>query len=649
MATLVPKPLLIYDGECGFCRYCVDYARALTGERVDYETYQLAAGQYPKIPLVEFRDAIQLLDGEERCSGAEASFRLLAIGGRPGLLWLYLRLGLFAWLSEALYQWVTRHRPLCHRLARLSWGSPWQPLDYERSTWLFMRGLALVYGAAFISMAVQIEGLVGSQGVAPLQPYLEAMRQQHGWLSLYWMPNLFWISSEDWLLQLVPWLGAGCSLLLLLNLYPRLCLYLNYLFYLSLVHAGQIFTRYQWDIMLLEVGVLAIVLSHWRLLGVWLCRWLLFRFMLLCGAVKLIGGDSSWSELTALSFHFETQPLPTAIAWYAHQLPEVLLQLMTILVFVIELGLSLLIFLPRNFRRVAAVGIVVLQLVIILTGNYNFFNFLVLLLCLFLLDDRWLTSWLPRMYSGDLSSARSGELMKARSGELMSARSGEPMKTRDGELVKTRDDELMKDSQGVGPIQVKWMPVMVAALLVGVSVIHTYSTLQQRYPAQPWLKLVQLTQPFFIANNYGVFAVMTQTRPEIVIEGSSDGLNWQAYRFAYKPGDPERAPDWSIPHQPRLDWQLWFAALKPKPEPWFENLMLGLLSNEVAVLRLLAENPFAVKPPRYIRARLFDYRFSTPEEKAQQGVWWQRTLLREYFPTIRLATKPVYVKPVLFR
>lgn len=617
MVTVVPKPLLIYDGECAFCRYCVNYARALTGEQVDYETYQLAAGQYPEIPQGEFRDAIQLLDGERRSSGAEASLRLLAIGGRPGLLWLYLRLGLFAWLSETLYRWVAQHRPLCHRLACLSWGSPWQPLAYEQSSWLFMRGIALVYGAAFISMAVQVEGLVGSQGVAPLQPYLEAMRQQHGWQSLYWMPNLFWISAADWLLQLVPWLGAGCSLLLLLNLYPRLCLYLNYLLYLSLVHAGQIFTRYQWDLLLLEVGVLAIVLSHWRLLGVWLCRWLLFRFMLLCGAVKLLSGDSSWSELTALSFHFETQPLPTAIAWYAHHLPEVLLQLMTVLVFVIELGLSLLIFMPRNFRRVAAVGIVLLQLVIILTGNYNFFNFLILLLCLFLLDDGWLRSWLPRMHSGDLPSPHSSAPDKGNS--------------------------------GMAQIQWRWKPVVVASLLVAISAIHTLSTLQQRYPPEPWRKLVQLSQPFFVANNYGVFAVMTQTRPEIVIEGSSDGVNWQPYRFAYKPGDPERAPHWSIPHQPRLDWQLWFAALKPEPELWFENLLLGLLSNEEAVLRLLAENPFTLKPPRYIRARLFDYRFSTPEEKARQGVWWRRTLLREYFPTIRLATKPVYVKPALFR
>ncbi len=586
------KPLLIYDGDCRFCRYAVGYAREVTAGRVDYQCYQTAAPDFPDIDLQTFRDAIQLFESGERYSAAEATFRLLAIGGRPGLLWLYQRLPLFAWLSERAYHWVAAHRTLCYRIAHLCWGEHWRPLQYQRTHWLFFRGLGLIYLIAFASIGVQILGLVGSGGIAPLAPYLEAVTHEHGWRGYFMAPNLFWLSSSDLWLTLMPWAGAVSAVLLLVNVFPRTSLWLNYVFYLSLVHAGQMFTRYQWDILLLEVGVLAIVMSYWPRLGTWLGRWLLFRFVLLSGAVKLLSGDSSWQDLTALAFHFETQPLPTPLAWYFHHLPEGALQAMAALLFVIELGLPLLIFMPRYLRYSAAAGFTLLQVMILLTGSYNFFNLLTLLLCLLLLDDSRFKAWVPLMHGADIHHP---------------------------------------------PKRPHWiLPGALTAVLLSASMTHTVATLRRSYPSEPWLSLVRLTQPFFVANGYGVFAVITRHRREIVIEGSHNGKEWLAYRFRYKPNSVMQRPTLATPHQPRLDWQLWFAALKSRPEPWFDNLLLRLLDNDPRVLALLAHNPFAETPPRYVRAGLYQYRFSTSAEKAATGAWWHRQWLGDYSPPLGL-------------
>ena len=584
-------PQLLYDGDCAYCRYCVGYARAVTGAQVVYRPYQVAAAEFPQVSRQQCRDAIQLFEGADHHSGAAAGCRLLAIGKRPLWYFLYRHLPLFAWVAERLYQWLARHRNGCLRLSRLCWGEHWRPLGYERTTWLFLRGLALVYLAAFASLGVQILGLVGSAGIAPLVPYLEAVTAQQGWQGILWTPSVFWLSAADGWLQWVPWLGVGCALLLLFNRVPRTSLCLSYCFYLSLVHAGQLFTRYQWDLLLLEASVLALVLMHWQQVGVWLMRWLLLRLLLLSGVVKILSGDSSWWQLTALGLHLETQPLPTALAWFVHQWPEALLRAATALVLVLELGLPLLIVLPRYLRLVAAAGIAVLQVSILLTGNYNFLNLLVLLLCVFLLDDAW---W--------------GRVRR----------------------------------QVIRPLR-RWQALVAAALvsvLVTVGATHIIVTFRQRPPPQPWLGLIRLTQPLFAANRYGLFAVMTASRREIVIEGSDNGVEWREYRLAYKPGSLDHSPSWNIPHQPRLDWQLWIAAQERQPGVWFENLLWQLLHNEPAVLALFAENPFPAKPPRYLRARLYVYRYTSAEERARSGNWWQRRLEGEYFPSTRLSEPP---------
>jgi hypothetical protein len=339
--------------------------------------------------------------------------------------------------------------------------------------------------------------------------------------------------------------------------------------------------------LLLEAGFLAIFLGYSRAI-VWLFRWLLFRLMFLSGAVKLLSGDRTWRELTALDFHYQTQPLPTPIAWYMQQLPGWFQRLSVGMVFAIELVVPFLIFAPRRLRLFAAACLVLLQILILLTGNYAFFNLLALALCLFLLEDRDL-----RLPEFALKVTRLSHRVRV-------------------------------------PLTVA---VVFVILFLGLS--HLIGQFLMLPPGVG--RLMSFAAPFGIVNSYGLFAVMTTTRLEIVVEGSDDRSHWQAYEFRYKPGDLHRRPAWVAPHQPRLDWQMWFAALGTYAEnPWFVSLMGRLLQGAPEVLRLLDRNPFAERPPRYVRALMYEYRFTDFKTRRETGNWWSRELLGSYLPAISL-------------
>lgn len=589
---------LVYDGDCGFCRYTVDYARALEAPGLVFEPYQQAAARYPGIALQEFRDAVQLFEPDGRHTrAAAASFRTLALAGRP-LGWrLYRHLPGFAPLAERLYHVVARHRGLAYRIARGLWGEPLRPASHVLVSALFLRLLGLVFLPAFASFLVQADGLIGSRGIVPVADYLDFVRARTEAVPWAQFPTLFWLGASDRAIQLLCWAGIGTSLLLTAGLLPRLSVLALYLLYLSLVHAGQVFMSYQWDILLLETGVHALLLLAWPALGLWACRFLLFRFMFEAGVAKLASADPTWADWSALRYHFETQPLPTPLAWYAHHAPATLLEFAAAATLAIEILLPLLIFLPRRLRLVPLAGFALLQVGILLTGNYNFFNLLALALCVLLLDDRQLATVLP---------AR------------VRARMDRPGTRPAGRMLR-----------------------LPAAVLCAVIVV--VSAVQLRYlvaghPLAVWqLALLQRVQPWFLCNTYGLFAVMTTQRPEILIEGSDDLARWRAYDFRYKPGEPPQRLGWNIPHQPRLDWQLWFAALAPDTvQPWFHNLAWQLLSGSEPVRGLLAGSAFRDAPPRFLRARLFDYRFSTPAERAAGAPVWQRKPIGEYYPPTQL-------------
>ena len=592
------RPRLVYDGDCGFCGYWARYWQQLTGDAVVYRPYQEVAAQYPAIALADFQRAVQYFtpDGAH-ASAAEASFLTLSHARGKGIwLALYRKLPGFAAIAELAYAFIAAHRPVFHRASLILWGRDYGPPRYDLISFLFLRLFGLIYFAAFVSFGVQAQGLIGSHGILPLAEMVDAIRAQSGPERFFLMPMVFWWNASDFAIQLVCWVGAGLSLLLTFNLVPRLSLFLLYVLYLSLLYGGQTFMSYQWDTYLLEAGFLALVLSFATVPGIWLLRWLLFRFMFMSGAVKLLSGDPNWRNLSALSYHFLTQPLPTPLAWYAAQLPARILQCATGATFFIELFLPFLIFCPRRLRFFAACGILLLQGCILITGNYNWFNLQTMLLCLLLFDDAALQRILPKLLI-----------------RVLPARPGKPV------------------------------PGGAAAVLVGVlALVIVFCSLVQmdvRFGGDPPVAaqtVDQLVDPLHIVSGYGLFAVMTTRRDEIVIEGSNDGIEWREYEFRYKPGDLARRPRWNIPHQPRLDWQMWFAALDdPQRLPWFSRFLAALLKNEPAVMALLERNPFPDKPPMYVRAQYYEYTYAGSGEKAK-GIWWDRRLLGLYFPAARL-------------
>ena len=407
--------MLVYDADCGFCVYWARYWQKLTGATVNYQPYQEVADQYPDIPVADFQRGVQYLTLEgRRASAAEAS--LLTLSHAPGKrywLALYKKLPGFAAVSEWIYAFIAAHRSAFYRASLVLWGRDHEPPRYDLASFLFLRLFGLLYLSAFVSFGVQALGLIGSHGILPLPDLVDAIGSRAGIERFYVMPMLFWINASDLAIQTVCWAGAGLSLLLVFNVLPRLCLILLFVLYLSLLYGGQTFMSYQWDTFLLEAGFLALLLSLAERPGIWLLRWLLFRFMFMSGVVKLLSGDPNWWNLSALSYHFFSQPLPTPVAWYAAHLPSSVLRFGTGALFLVELALPFLIFCPRRLRFGAACGILLLQSCILITGNYNWFNLQTMLLCLLLFDDAALKKRLPQPLVHVLSARKEGRAPKA--------------------------------------------------------------------------------------------------------------------------------------------------------------------------------------------------------------------------------------------
>jgi len=595
------RPRLVYDGDCGFCSYWARYWQKLTGDSVEYRTYQEVAAQYPTIPLEDFRRAVQYITPEGQHAGAaEASFLTLS-HARGKRLWLalYRNLPGFAAISELAYAFIAVHRQAFYRISLFLWGRDYAPPRYDLTAFLFLRLFGLIYLSAFLSFALQAQGLIGSHGILPLVRLVAGIASEFGRERFYLMPMVFWWNASDFAIQAACWMGVGLSMMLVCNLLPRLSLALLYALYLSLLYAGQVFMTYQWDIFLLEAGFLALLLSFAGTPGIWLLRWLLFRFIFMSGAVKLLSGDPNWRNLSALSYHFLTQPLPTPLAWNAAHLPSSVLVVGTGATFFIELFLPFLIFCPRRLRFVAAFGILLLQVCISITGNYNWFNLQTMLMCLPLFDDAALQTLLPQRLIRWLT---------------LHARANPPRRA------------------------VRAIVGVLALLIVFCSLAQMAARFGSNVPDMA-RAVDQFIEPLHIVNSYGLFAVMTTERDEIVIEGSNDGVAWREYEFRYKPGDVARGPSWNIPLQPRLDWQMWFAALDdPQNLPWFWHFLQRLLENEPTVTALLQNNPFPDKPPVYLRALFYDYTYASSEERAK-GIWWDRRLLGAYSPVADLKGK----------
>lgn len=487
------------------------------------------------------------------------------------------------------------------------------------SAFTFLRILGLIYLSAFASLWVQLDGLIGSNGILPAAEYLNALHRHFDGSILsqgIWKaPTFFWLGSADLALHLGCALGCLISILLMGGIVPGLSCLLLWALYLSYTTVAGDFFGFQWDNLLLEVGFLAVFLAPFNIRLqprslwsppswiLWVYRFLLFRLMFSSGFVKVRaegGGPNVWADLTAMNYHYETQPLPTALAWYAHQLPEGFDKASVAGALFIQLAVPFLVFGPRLARMTAFVLLAGLQVLIALTGNYCFFNLLALALCLLLVDDRFfegrLRGWSCPVHATAL-----------------------PVRSRSRLRVTT--------------------VTVLAALFLLLGVHQLTLTLLERSPRilRPTEILDEWWSPFRSTNTYGLFASMTLSRPEIEVQGSDDGEVWKTYAFRFKPGDLDRAPRWTAPHQPRLDWQMWFAALgdvRSSRNQWFLAFLVRLLEGNEEVLALLETNPFPDQPPRFVRAIVADYRFT--DWGSGDPNWWRKGEPRVYCPPVEL-------------
>jgi predicted DCC family thiol-disulfide oxidoreductase YuxK len=633
---------MVWDGECHFCKRWIERWREITAGKVDYATYQEAAARFPEVPIDQFKRSVVFIEpAGEAFVAAEAVYRSLRYrSSKKWLAWSYDHVPGFAGISEIAYKFVARNRGLGSTFTRLLWGKDVRPPTYFWARRWFLRMLGLVYLIAFVSLWLQIDGLVGSNGMSPVSQFLPAVRNQLGTDAYFLLPTLCWLDSSNAFLHLLCGGGVVFALLLILGIGPALSLIALFIFYLSLTIAGQVFFNFQWDVLLLETGFLSIFVAPWRLwprelmwwpssafawlrrdkgtpatpypvspAGLFLLKFLLFKLMVMSGVVKLTSGDDCWgwlnhsfhwSALTALDYHYWSQPLPTVFAWWADKTPEWFKHFSVAFCLAVEIIAPFFIWAPRRPRLVAAGLMIFLQIVIALTGNYCFFNLLTIALCLLLIDDATIS----------------------RSVEGRAPASPASHERRPPSTVTYRLSTYAA------------VVVIVVTLPINAWLIFSAFKPQSRPPG--WLaKFYEQLEVFRIVNGYGLFRVMTKDRCEIVIEGSSDGIEWAPYEFKWKPGDVKRAPGWCAPHQPRLDWQMWFAALEnPQQNPWLVGLIVRLLDGSRDVTGLLARNPFPDKPPHYIRAMFYRYRFTNNEERQQTGAWWKREELREYLPTI---------------
>ena len=589
------RPVLLFDGKCAFCRRWVERWRARTGDAVIYRRSRRA------------RRAVQLIDSDgKRYEGAEAVFRALSRAPRLRLVAAIGRWPVVRWFAARTYRFIAAHRTLAARVDRMLFGRSTAAPSRRVVRWLFLRCLGGVYLIAFTSLRVQVLGLYGSRGIEPIGKLLAALRAGAGRDAYRIAPTLLWLGSSD--RDLVRLCGAGqlCAVAMMLDVAPRAMAAALWALYLSFVSVGRDFLSFQWDALLLETGVHAMLVGpsssdrdrpgEPRWLGALLMRWLVFRLHFQSGLVKLQSRDATWRRCTACAYHYQTQPLPTRVGWYASHLPRPFQKLSTAATLAIELAAPPLVFAPRRVRKAAFAALTGLQLLIAATGNYAFFNLLTIMLGLWVLDD-----------------SSFGQL-----GRVAGVRVGRRRTTS------------------------RWLRVALHvghAAIAAVVAIVSAATFTRRVGQRPLVRplaraaarLTALVEPIRSINPYGLFAVMTTERPEIVVEGSDDGKTWREYHFRHKPSRPEDPPRWVAPHQPRLDWQMWFAALGAPPD-WFAAFLARLLQGSPDVLALLATNPFPAHPPRYIRALLYDYQMTDRPTRARTGAWWHRRLLRTYFP-----------------
>ena len=503
--------------------------------------------------------------------------------------------------------------------------------------WLLLRALAAIYFSAFYSLLFQVRGLIGPHGILPASQYLDAVTHALGPLRFWFAPTLLWLSSSTAMLMALCWIGLLASLAALFNLWPRLSFILCFVCFLSFVAAAGDFSGYQSDGMLLEAGFLALFFSPKGLRPGWgassppsraslfLLQWEWFRIYFESGMVKLLSGDTEWRNLTAMDEYYQNGPLPTWVGWYVQHLPHWFHLSTAAATLLLELVLVFMLFLPRRVRIIGFLIVTPWEIGVILTANYTFLNYLVLALGVLLLDDRTLHHFVPKfMRPPVLNRGEDGLPEPEAPLSIFASQSDDSAAP---VSVAKRRSLLQFDAMRMA---------VTAVLLTWIAYATTAEMILMPLRSLPLpLSPVRALEPFRIANQYGLFAVMTRGRYEIEFQGSNDGQTWTPYPFRYKPQVLNERPGIYAPYQPRFDWNLWFASLGD----WRQNNIVPyteerLLANDADVLALFRSNPFSAAPPKYVRAVLWQYWFTSMSEKRATGNWWRRDLLGLYAPVL---------------
>lgn len=461
--------------------------------------------------------------------------------------------------------------------------------NYSEAINLFPKLLGLVYFFAFGAFIFQIRGLIGSKGILPIATHLRLVREYYTSHAYIKVPSLFWINCSDAALLSVAFGGVIISLLLIFGVFPALMLLLAYIFYISIISTGQDFLAFGWEGALLEItvnGFFLILASPPNLL-VWISiNLLLFRFYVQAGAVKLQSRDPNWRNLTALAYHYQSQPIPNAVAWYIHKFPMWFHKLSTLFMFIVELAVPFGIFGSELIRLFVFLAFFGLQWMIWATGNFSFLNHLSVAFSIILVANAYFPEWYPISPMNEASDIFTNTICTT-----------------------------------------------AGTILIALQLMHLW---HHFYPNRSFNRILNAISQFHLANRYGIFAVMTTTRHEVIFEGSNDGINWEEYSFFHKPSEITRRPRRISPYQPRIDWQAWFLPLGSyyRHEAWFGNFLYHLLLGTPEVLALIRDNPFPESPPRFVRTVLYEYTFSSVKEKQEHGRWWNRKY-------VGLFTKPL--------
>jgi hypothetical protein len=509
--------------------------------------------------------------------------------------------------------------------------APNLPIDDRLIRRIYFASLGLISLLAFVSLWTQIHGLFGEQGLLPASQYFVLAREKLG-PSAYWqLPSFCWFASNDLMLHVWCGLGSALSIVLSLGYAPRLVLVLLWSIYLSLVIAGQAFLSFQWDSLLLEMFVCSMLYAPRGLQPDWsqpplpIARWIIwglaFKLMFLSGVTKLLSGDSAWSDGSALMFHYYTQPIPSWPAWYACQMPIGVHQASLVVMFVVEVALPFLTFFGRSARATFGMATILLMLVIEATGNFGFFNLQTIVLCLPLLSDTLIRRLIPNRWTTVQNSVATScrPLWRIWVGHsLATCVLCLSVLTIVRESVRTSQPDKLPKAVSSG-----------------------FEKTQRLLLSWSEPRILDPVSGFRSVNGYGLFRVMTTRRPEIVVEISRDGVVWSPIEFRFKPGHVDRAPAIVAPHMPRLDWQMWFAALNPRGNGyWLDALLQRILEGNPKVLQLLGHPELARDPPTFARLAYYEYKFTTAEHRRGTGAWWSRSHLGELTGTITRRDDP---------